>query len=60
MHAAEDNHITLRALRRAGQGEGVPHKVRNVLDFRPLIAVRQNDGVALLLESGNFCNKVPV
>ena len=58
MHAAEDDDIALGLLSLAGQGQGITHKVGQVLDFRALVAVSQDNGVALLLQTQNFVDEI--
>ncbi len=50
MDAAEGDDVAVHALGRLGEGQGVAHEVRQVLDLGLLVVVGQEHGVALALE----------
>ena len=58
MNTAEHDDIALCFLSLAGQGQRIAYEVGQVLDFRALVAVSQNDGVAFLLETQDFIDEV--
>ncbi len=54
MHPAEHNHITGGFLCLARQSQRITHKISDILNFRALVTVRQNDGIAFFLETENL------
>ena len=54
MHAAENNHVGAGFGGLLGKSERIAHKIRDVLDFRHLVIVRQDDGVQLFFERKNL------
>ena len=54
MHAAENNHIRVGLGGLLGKAERIAHKIRDVLDFRHLVIMREDDGVQLLFERKNL------
>ncbi len=52
--AAEDDDVRVGLGGDARQAEGVAHVIGDVLDFRQLVVVRQDDGVALLGQAAHF------
>ena len=51
MDAAKDDHVGIGLGGFLTQAEGIPDKVRNLLDLLDLVVVRENDGIPLLLET---------
>src|SRR3954465_13588186 len=54
MHATEDDRVRVCSGRLATQPEARAGEVRDVLDLRHLVVVRQDDRVLLLRERANF------
>ena len=49
MNSAEKNRVSFRFLRRITETQGVPHKIRHLLDFSSLIVVGQHHRVLFFL-----------
>jgi len=56
--AAEDDHVRLGPFRLLCQRERVTDEVRNILDVRLLIVVRQDHGVEIAFEMGDLRKQV--
>ena len=56
--AAKDDDIGIGLGGFLTQAEGIPDKVRNLLDLLDLVVVRENNGIPLLLQPENLCGKV--
>src|SRR3569833_3159082 len=54
MNAAEDDDVGVSFCRFLREAERIAHEIRDVLNFRHLIIVRENDGVELLFQRMNF------
>jgi DNA-binding transcriptional LysR family regulator len=53
VHAAEHDHLRIGGGGLAGQFQGIANEVRDVLDGGVLVVVRQDHGLALVLERSN-------
>ena len=53
-HAAKGDHVALEILRAPGQFQTVAHHIRKFLDFRILVMMRQDHGLAILLQVGDL------
>jgi hypothetical protein len=61
VHATEDDHIRVCLCGLLGQPERIAYEVRDVLNFRDLIVVREDHRVAVLahpIDLGNQCGCV--
>jgi hypothetical protein len=54
MHTAEDYNIGLGFSSLLAQFQGIAGKIGDILDFRPLVIVDEDDGVFLTLQPGYF------
>ena len=59
VHAAERDHVGVGLLRGAREAEAVADVIGEVLDLRLLVVVRQDDGVALLLQALDLLLELP-
>ena len=58
MHTREDDDIGIRFGSLLAQAEAVAYIIRDILNIRILIIMRQNDSIFLLLETLNLCHQV--
>jgi hypothetical protein len=60
MNAAKDDDLGIGLSRLAAQFEGVAAQIGQILDFRGLIVMRQDDGTALFGQFLDFCDHLMV
>ena len=54
MHPAEHDHLGGRAGCLPGEPKRIADEIGDILNFRPLVVVRENDGIPRLRQGTNF------
>src|SRR5215467_3780430 len=58
MHATKHDHVSICPTSSLRQSQAIPDKIRNILNLRNLIIVRENHRVPLTLQTENLLNQL--